>query len=818
MLATLLPQALGITIPMALLVGILIALGRLSGDREIVAMEACGISLGRLLRPLVLFGVIATAATTYVMIVALPFANQAFREITFKLMMTRGETKIKPRVFYTEFPNLVIYVREVTPGVGWTDVMVSENSTPTQPKTYLAKKGRLILDESKRTVQMVLLDGTHHSVNLDDAEKYEEGRFEQTTLVIDPESVFPRTGPMKGYTEMTIAELKADMAELRKQNIYPHNQIMAWQKKYSIPAACLAFMLVALGMGVSHRRDGRLAAFVLGICVVFVYWVLMYMSEAIAKAGVLPYWFAWLAMWVPNIVVALWGLVLIVRKLRSPEESSMKLPLPFVRRRARSAPAHDATAASARGTRVVVVVKIPHIAFPRPSILDWYVLKQGLRVSVLAGAGLLGLFYIASFIDLSDHLFTGRASGFAILTYLWWATPQFMYYLVPLAVLMGALVTIGALTKNTELVVMKACGISLYRAAAPLLILALIGSAILLGLEEGVLAVSNRRADAIKQHDSRALSDDDRPEPALGDVEQRQRVSVFVFRAWPEPPERAVDFRVRQEPVNARAPQILFVRDLQRRPGGQGTSPVAGCERMGARLRAEATLLVIHQPDGYHGRPGLLRQRAAGCAVHVVSATQRTRHVARSRRIQRGSLCRCAPPEARLPVRHAHHGVDCGAVRRDDRQTRRHVWHWRGHRTGDSLLDDDQRFRRDWRRRPDGSGARRVGPEHHLRLRGDVSPADGPYLKYGTSTQRHRATEKLRRRCSSLRLCASVSKFHRSTRRFSSVKFPAVPGIVFVVSTTNNNVSASAGSNVPLDPIGVISANRTTTSRGSSSR
>ena len=49
-------------------------------------------------------------------------------------------------------------------------------------------------------------------------------------------------------------------------------------------------------------------------------------------------------------------------------------------------------------------------------------------------------------------------------------SPQFLYYLVPLAVLMGALVTIGALTKNSELVVMKACGISLYRAAAPLLV------------------------------------------------------------------------------------------------------------------------------------------------------------------------------------------------------------------------------------------------------------------------------------------------------------------------------------------------------------
>jgi len=64
-------------------------------------------------------------------------------------------------------------------------------------------------------------------------------------------------------------------------------------------------------------------------------------------------------------------------------------------------------------------------------------------------------------------------------------------------VLMGSLVTIGALTKNSELIVMRACGISLYRAASPLLILAMLGSAILIGLEEGVLAYSNRRADAI---------------------------------------------------------------------------------------------------------------------------------------------------------------------------------------------------------------------------------------------------------------------------------------------------------------------------------
>jgi LPS export ABC transporter permease LptG/LPS export ABC transporter permease LptF len=497
-LATLVPQALGITIPMALLGGILIALGRLSGDREIVAMEACGISLARLLPPLMVFTVLATAATTYVMIVALPAANQAFREITFKLLMSRGESKIKPRVFYDGFPNLVIYVREVTPGVGWTDVLVAESSKPPDHQLYLAKKGRLLVDESKRSVALVLEDGTRHGVNVKDPEKYVLTKFDRTMLVIDPETVFPREGPMKGYTEMSIAELKADMAGLEKQNIYPHNQVMAWQKKFSIPAACLAFMLVGLGMGASNRRDGRLASFVVGVGVIFVYWVIYLLAEAIAKAGLLPHWFAWLAMWVPNIFVAIWGVLLIARKLSAPEQS-IQLAIPFIRRRIRdSAAAHQpADALPARGARIVVVIKVPHFSIPRPSILDWYVLKQGLRVSALSAVALLVLFYVATFIDLSDHVLKGRTSGLMILRYLWYASPQFVYYLVPLAVLMGALVTIGALTKNSELVVMKACGVSLYRAAAPLLILAGIGSAVLIGLEEGVLAYSNRRAEAI---------------------------------------------------------------------------------------------------------------------------------------------------------------------------------------------------------------------------------------------------------------------------------------------------------------------------------
>ncbi len=234
---------------------------------------------------------------------------------------------------------------------------------------------------------MVLTDGTHHFAKLNEPEKYETGTFEQTHAQHRSRERLPARRPDEGADgDDHRASSREDMAELRAQNIHPHNQIMAWQKKFSIPAACLAFMLVALGLGVSNRRDGKLASFVVGIAVVFVYWFLMYISEAIAKGGFFPWWFAHLAMWVPNIVVAIWGVILIVRKLRAPEESSVRFALPFLRRRVRNGQAGSRRRRTARGTRVVVVIKVPQFAFPAPSILDWYVLKHGLRVSALAGS------------------------------------------------------------------------------------------------------------------------------------------------------------------------------------------------------------------------------------------------------------------------------------------------------------------------------------------------------------------------------------------------------------------------------------------------
>ena len=508
-MVTLLPQALGITIPMALLVGILMGLGRISSDREAVAMQACGLSFYRLLAPVMVLGVAACAATSYVMLAALPEANQQYREITYNVIASRAEGEVKPRVFFEDFPNILLYVRDVpTEGGGWRDVFLADTSNPVQPDIFLAKTGRIILDRDERRVEVLLEHGTRHRANPDVDETYEVLEFERLSFGLNADSVFPRSGPQRGARELRVHELQAEVARLEGQGLSPHVPVMEIHKKFSIPAACLVFALIALSLGLSSRKDSKLASIVLGIGVIFVYYVFMYVSEAMAKGGhVSPH----LAMWIPNIFLGLVGLGLLLWRSHAAV-GHVAIPIPFLRRRETASPtsgveeavvvpaqslaARPATTPGRRG--IVLVVRVPEFSLPVWNLLDSYVVRLYLKIVSMAFLGLLGIFYIATFIDLSDKLFKGETTGATILQYFWFATPQYVYFVLPIAALVATLVTIGLLTKSSELTVMKACGISLYRVAVPLLVLGIVWSGVLLGLEESILGPANRRADQIR--------------------------------------------------------------------------------------------------------------------------------------------------------------------------------------------------------------------------------------------------------------------------------------------------------------------------------
>jgi LPS export ABC transporter permease LptG/LPS export ABC transporter permease LptF len=485
---TLLPQALSISIPISVLLALLIAFGRLSADREFVAVQACGVSIYRLLRPVALIAACAMAGTAYVTIIALPNANQAFREITLGVVKSQVENEVKPRVFFTQFPNTVLYVRNVLAGGLWRDVFFADAHTPDQTVVYFAREGRIVVDRNEKFVQLQLLHGTQHLTRASDPDVYSGNEFESTSVTLDAEQVFPKP-PSRNAPEMTIAELRQTIATTKnpagQDVIRAHLMI---QDKFALPVACWVLGVIALALGVSNRRDGYLASFAIGFIVVFVYYVLMYMSRAAALGGVLN---PDVGPWISPAVLAVVGVILLLWRARSTDRPPW---IAWSVRRVRPSEPEDADGASRSSEWLF---RMPRFGVPGVRILDVYTAQQYVRIFALSVFAALGIFYISTFIDLADKLFRGSATTALLLRFFYYQTPQYVYYIIPIAGLLATLVTVGLMTKNSELIVMKACGLSLYRMSAPLILLGVSASLVLFGLQEVVLAGANKEAERL---------------------------------------------------------------------------------------------------------------------------------------------------------------------------------------------------------------------------------------------------------------------------------------------------------------------------------
>lgn len=524
MLAMLVPQSLGLTIPMSLLVGTLIGLGRISGDREAVAMLACGVSPYRLLRPLLFLAAVGGGIHLWVMIEAIPDANQAFRELTYSVVSQQMENDVRPQLFFTNFPGWVIYVRDIPKTGGWKDVLIADTSQPDKPVLYMASQGRLILNREQQTVALVLNDGTRYSNRSPDGKDTETYRFQQgLTVKLDPNTVFPNFQLMRGINELTIDQLQVQIADKQKHGIAVHQEEMAIQQKFSFPVACVVFVIIGLALGLTVAREGKVAGFVVGIAVIFSYYILLYLAESYTKGyysgeggGLQPLYVARLARWFPNIVLFPFGVVSLIWRARwaegrLPFRSAVRLVEAvngWIERhrgtaeatgsQPKSASGVGAPGARRRGRRTVIVLRIPRMTLFLPNILDRYIARMYLRAAALSFAALLGIFYIATFIDLSDKLFKGQADTGMLLHLLMLKTPQFVYFVIPMAALLSVLVTFGLLSRTNELSVMKACGISLYRITAPLIVLGLAWSTVLYGLEQRIMARANLQAEELE--------------------------------------------------------------------------------------------------------------------------------------------------------------------------------------------------------------------------------------------------------------------------------------------------------------------------------
>ena len=518
----LLPSILAVTIPMAFLLGVLLAFGRMASDSEIVALRAVGVSPSRLLAPVMMMATAMTALTFYINAVALPAANQAHRQLVFDLLVSKAHTDVRPRAFSESLlPGMILYVQDIEAESGtWKNLLIQDSRDPREPKLILARTGELVIDKASHTVRLELGPGSEHTFVTAAPRQYSRLAFGSMGFDLPEDEFFPdkkRLLLSKGDREMPLPELAGQVRSLRAQH-KPRTEwgrfAVEWHKKFAIPTACIVFGLLGLALSLGSKKEARSSAFALSIGVIFVYYILIRMGEQAGDTGMLV---PWLSMWGANVVLGAVALVLLWLNHREaafdPLDPAHYLAwLPKVRQRAaRPKTAPPATAARARP---VVVVRVPRLTLRFPSLLDRYIAGAWVANVLLVLLAFCAIYFLGEFMDLIDDFQQNKVKPKTILLYYAYHLWQIAFTVAPIAVLVGVLVTLGLLARRNEITAMKAGGISVYRAAGPVLGMGLLASLLLYGMQEWLLPRTNKEAatqrNVIKGRPAQSLGQFDR--------------------------------------------------------------------------------------------------------------------------------------------------------------------------------------------------------------------------------------------------------------------------------------------------------------------
>ncbi|MBI2116529.1 MAG: LPS export ABC transporter permease LptF [candidate division NC10 bacterium] len=307
-----LPYSLVVTIPMSVLLATLATFTRLGTDGEILALRGAGLSLSRLTRPAVGFGLVASALTLVITIWILPFSNHAFKNLVFQMTHQQATVGIQEGVFNSEFEGLILYVEHVDPKTSRLEgVFLVDNRNPAERRVIVARNGQFIPDPQNLRMGLTLSQGSIHLSAAELMGRYRLLTFSEYQLSVDVGRSLadPMQRPL-GEQELTLAELRLRAADLRAQGRNYHPPLVEFHKKLAIPISCVLFTLVGVPLGSRIRKGGRGLSLVISAATALGYYMLIVAGEGMGDRGLIP---EALAMWLPNLLIALGGGLLLVR-------------------------------------------------------------------------------------------------------------------------------------------------------------------------------------------------------------------------------------------------------------------------------------------------------------------------------------------------------------------------------------------------------------------------------------------------------------------------------------------------------------------------
>ena len=305
-----LPNVIMWTFPMSMLLATLLTFGRLSSSSEITAMKSCGIGFFRIATPAIILGFFVSIAAILFNEHVVPWANTAYRNVVYYEIQGNTGAKSQDHIVLKDIKDgqiqRLLYARRYD-----ADSQSLQNVTLQEfndaGKVSHVENAEYAEYEGK---EWIMHNGMLYDIS--DGESEHTLRFNTQVL---PISASPRqiVREQKNPEELTMKELKAQIRIMKTQYVDTNKLETELYQRITVPMASLIFALIGVPLGLQPTRNSSSAGFAMSVIIVFCYYALMTMANAIGRSGALS---PMLAVWIPNIVGLIAGLFLIRKASR----------------------------------------------------------------------------------------------------------------------------------------------------------------------------------------------------------------------------------------------------------------------------------------------------------------------------------------------------------------------------------------------------------------------------------------------------------------------------------------------------------------------
>jgi lipopolysaccharide export system permease protein len=319
LLLSLLPAFLEITLPAALLIAVLLALGRLGADSETTALCTAGVGMRGLLLPVLVFSLAAFLGNLFLGWAGIPWGQRILTESLARIISIRAGAGVEEHVFREVAPDVLLFPDRVSPdGTTLNGVMLSQRVEGQDPLLVFAKEGKFLPESDDKPSGLVLSNGTIHN---DDrrAKAYRMASFREMEFRLPRGNV--EEGDRNAPRNLTLPELSRKISETGGTGsaaTYRYH----FHRRLSLAASCLAFGLLAIPLGLSQRARGKSPALASTLAIILFYYI--FLAAAGALESFSPVLMT-LLLWLPNAA----GLGAACWLLWRSETRMILLPDPF---------------------------------------------------------------------------------------------------------------------------------------------------------------------------------------------------------------------------------------------------------------------------------------------------------------------------------------------------------------------------------------------------------------------------------------------------------------------------------------------------------